>query len=62
MTKPPRTPPNSDIDGIHEDERPNVETAARLGQDSGDVARAKEQSIARPQQSDQRPAGREEKR
>lgn len=52
MSKPPATPPHSDIDGVHEDEKPNTDVAAALGQDSGDVKRAKEKSVARPEASD----------
>ena len=56
MTKPPKTTPHSDIDGIHEDERRNVDTANEAGQDSADLAHAKKESIARPEQSDDREA------
>ena len=48
MTKPPKSTPHSDIDGIHEDERRNVDVAVETGQDSGDLADAQKQSIARP--------------
>ena len=40
------------MDGVHRDEKPNIESAIDTGEDSGDVARAKEQSIARPKTSD----------
>ena len=52
MAKPPKTTPHSDIDGVHQDERLNVETANELGQDASDLARAKEQSTARPEYTD----------
>ena len=51
MSKPPKATPHSDIDGVHEDEARNTDVAAALGQDSGDVKRAKDESIARPQTS-----------
>lgn len=52
MSKPPKTPPNSDLDGVHEDELPNTEVAPQVGQDTGDLARAKEQGIGRPEYAD----------
>ena len=57
MKKPPKTPPHSDLDGVAEDERDNVDAAIKLGQDSGDLARAKDKSVGRP-----RPAEGEESR
>ena len=48
MSKPPKATPHSDIDGVHQDEERNTDVASALGQDSGDVKRAKEKSIARP--------------
>lgn len=53
MAKPPPSTPHSDIDGVHEDERPNSEMATELGQDAGDLARARDQSTARPPSSDE---------
>ena len=52
MSKPPPSTPHSDLDGVHQDEKPNVETAIQAGEDGGDVARAKEESIARPKTSE----------
>lgn len=52
MSKPPQSPPNSDIDGVHRDEKPNVESAVEAGQGSDDLARAAEQDAARPDYSD----------
>ena len=54
MSKPPATTPHSDIDGVHQDEERNTDVANRVGQDSGDVKRAKDQSIARPKTSEGR--------
>ena len=56
MSKPPPSTPHSDFDGVHRDERPNVESANDAGQDSGDVARAQEESVGRPEPNDDRPA------
>lgn len=54
MTKPPRSTPHSDIDGVHEDERPNTDTANEAGQDNEDLKRAAEESVARPRGSGER--------
>lgn len=48
MSKPPRTPPSSDIDGVRQDERDNVEAANEAGQDAGDLERARRDSPGRP--------------
>lgn len=48
MAKPPNTPPNSDIDGVDEDERRNVDAAIEAGQDTSDLARAKREDKGRP--------------
>ena len=53
MAKPPKSTPHSDIDGVHQDERRNVDTANEAGQDSGDLARANEEDSARPPYSDE---------
>ena len=62
MSKPPPSTPHSDMDGVHRDERPNIDTANEANQDSGDVARAKEQSVARPEANDDRPASEQRSR
>ena len=54
MPKPPSATPHSDIDGIHQDEKPNVETASDEGQSAGSLDRAKKESVARPDYSDDR--------
>jgi hypothetical protein len=56
VAKPPASTPHSDIDGVHQDERFNVDSANDAGQDSGDLARAKEKATARPPVSDDQPA------
>ena len=52
MTKPPKSTPHSDIEGVHRDEKPNVESAVEAGQDTEDLALASEQNAARPDYSD----------
>ena len=54
MAKPPNTPPSSDIDGIDEDEVRNTDAAVEADQDTADLARAQEESIGRPEHSDER--------
>ncbi len=48
MAKPPESTPHSDIDGVHEDGRPNVESANDVGQDNEDVELAAEETVGRP--------------
>jgi hypothetical protein len=48
MPKPPKTPPHSDLDGVHEDERPNIETANAAGQGAADLERARADSPGKP--------------
>ena len=55
MSKPPKSTPHSDIDGIHEDEKPNVESAVEAGEGSADLALAREQSKGRPPHVDDEP-------
>ena len=57
MPKPPQSTPHSDLDGIHQDERPNVETAVEAGQDSGDLERARKESKGRPPYSNDKGNG-----
>ena len=52
MPKPPKTTPHSDIDGVHQDEAPNVDTANAAGEDGEDLAEAKRKSTGRPRYSD----------
>ena len=51
MAKPPRTPPSSDLDGVHEDEEKNTDSARQAGQGAGDLARARSKSAGRPEYS-----------
>ncbi|HEX8641882.1 MAG TPA: hypothetical protein VF704_12120 [Allosphingosinicella sp.] len=52
MAKPPPTPPSSDIDGVHEDEAKNTDSARRAGQNTGDLGRARDQAAGKPDFSD----------
>ena len=52
MTRPPESTPHSDIDGVHRDEKPNVQVAVEAGHDTEDLARAAKESVARPDYSD----------
>ncbi|MDT9598062.1 hypothetical protein [Sphingosinicella rhizophila] len=54
MTKPPKSPPHSDLDGVREDERRNVDVANESGQDSGDLERADRHSAGRPRYEEDR--------
>jgi hypothetical protein len=55
VSKPPPSTPHSDIDGIHRDERPNIETANEAGQDAGTLAKDQQRSAARPDYVDDQP-------
>jgi hypothetical protein len=57
VAKPPKSTPHSDIDGVHEDERPNIETANDVGQDNQDVELAAEETVGRPPRSPVRGLG-----
>lgn len=52
VTKPPKSTPHSDIDGVHRDEKSNVESAVEAGQDSEDLALASKENAARPEYQD----------
>jgi hypothetical protein len=52
VTKPPKSTPHSDIDGVHQDEKPNVDSAVETGQGTEDLARASDENAARPDYSD----------
>ncbi|MEA3063185.1 MAG: hypothetical protein QOJ94_2966 [Sphingomonadales bacterium] len=51
MPKPPQATPHSDLDGVHRDEKSNVDSANEAGQDTSDLQRAHEGSKARPDYS-----------
>jgi hypothetical protein len=48
MTKPRNSGQHSDISGVHQDERPNVETSVEAGQDTADLERARKLAKGRP--------------
>jgi hypothetical protein len=48
MAKPPKTPPDSVIDGVYEDRVDNVDAAIATGQDGRDLARARDEAAGRP--------------
>lgn len=50
MAKPPPSTPHSDIDGVHEDERRNTDTAA--GEGARSLGRAAKETVARPDYED----------
>lgn len=52
MSKPPKTTPHSDLDGVHEDERSNIDSANEAGQDASDLAHAQKHSVGRPPYSE----------
>jgi hypothetical protein len=48
LSQPPKSTPHSDLDGVHRDEKPNVESAAESGQGTQDLARARDEAAAKP--------------
>ena len=48
MPKPPQSTPHSDLDGVHRDEKKNIDSANEAGQDTEDLQRADEESVGRP--------------
>ncbi|MEA3051111.1 MAG: hypothetical protein QOG72_14 [Sphingomonadales bacterium] len=52
MSQPPKSTPHSDLDGVHRDEKPNVESAVEAGQGTDDLARAGDEAVGRPDYSD----------
>lgn len=52
-SKPPPTPPHSDLDGVHEDGFRPPDAARAAGQDAGDLDRARKQAAARPARAEE---------
>lgn len=50
MAKPPPSTPHSDLDGVHQDEKPNIETALETGETSADLKLARDRAKGRPRQ------------
>ena len=48
MAKPPPTPPHSDLDGVHEDEKRNTDAAPAAGEDAGNLDLARKEAAAKP--------------
>ena len=48
MAKPPKSPPSSDISGVRQDEKRNVDAAIAADQDAGDLEQARRRSPGRP--------------
>lgn len=48
MSRPPKSTPHSDIDGVRRDSKPNVESAVESGQGTETLALARDESAARP--------------
>ena len=55
VSQPPKSTPHSDIEGVHRDEKENVETAAEAGQGAEDLERARRQAVGRPPHTDEGP-------
>ena len=53
MPQPPKSPPSSDIDGVHQDGTRPSKTMPTGGQGSGDLERAAGEDAARPDYSDE---------
>jgi hypothetical protein len=56
MPKPPKSPPDSLTEGVHRDRRDNVDAAIDAGQDTRDLALARDEASGRPDYSGERPA------
>ena len=54
MTKPPKSPPSSDIDGVDEDALRNTDAAIASGQSPKDLARARDEAVGKPDYSGDR--------
>ena len=52
MAKPPKSTPHSDIDGVHRDEKLNLESAEEAGETAADLALARDQSKGKPPHTD----------
>ena len=48
MANPPKSPPSSDISGVRQDEKRNVDAAIAADQDAGDLEQARRRSPGRP--------------
>jgi hypothetical protein len=55
VPKPPQSTPHSDLEGVHKDEKRNVDSANDAGEDSGDLEQAHRRSRGRPSYTDDQP-------
>jgi hypothetical protein len=55
VPKPPQSTPHSDLEGVHQDEKRNVDSANDAGEDSGDLEQAHRRSEGRPPYTDDQP-------
>ena len=55
MSKPPKSTPHSDIEGVHQDERPNVDSANAAGEDTANLGLAYDESAGHPDYADDQP-------
>ena len=60
MTRPPKSTPHSDLDGVNEDKRRNVDAALEAGEGTENLARARREAVGKPEYSDEG-AGREDR-
>jgi hypothetical protein len=56
MAKPPPSTPHSDIDGVHQDEKLNVDSATDAGETTANLELARAASKGKPPYSDDLPA------
>jgi hypothetical protein len=56
VAKPPQSPPHSDIDGVHRDEKPNTETALETGETGANLKLARDEAKGKPRYSDDKGA------
>lgn len=52
MAKPPKSTPHSDIDGVHQDEKPNYVSAEEAGETTANLELARDQAKGKPQHTD----------
>ena len=62
MAKPPPSTPHSDIDGVHQDEKLNVDSANEAGETTANLELAREASKGKPPYGDDKPASEERSR
>jgi hypothetical protein len=48
VSQPPKSTPHSDLDGVHRDEKPNVESAVESRQGTDNLALARDEAAGKP--------------